>query len=356
MRQLISKQSLSIIHHAAGLAFGLALFGGDLAQAQTRSSSTPARNAGGVPVRIDGGPPARCINGSTDQVWLKLHRVVMTKKSEWWGLSANNQAQVVITVQVKTRPAATQTLSYPLSAKVNIRDYETGQVSLPVEYMLIDGLELKQKDADKKDVYYTGLGVDTTVINVKSAGALGATLSALAELTGSKKLPIPDTPYTQAAGYLLDFANKAVTNEINGQNADEKYATASLALAFDPDGNCNEDGQGFETTGVKAILMAEGNSNSPAYVPIDQVGDYCWTAETKPAFVLKAAKKVGGKNCADASYAALYKTITNNYVAYMLNKRTLGGHLGPSQARQDIQESKQLCDALNTEDCPAARP
>jgi hypothetical protein len=207
----------------------------------------------------------------------------------------------------------------------------------------------------QKDVYYTGLGIDTTVINVKSAGVAGAALSALAELTGSKKLPIPDTPYTQAAGYLLDFANKAVTNEINGQNADEKFATASLALVFDPDGNCNEDGQGFETNGVKAILMAEG-VNGPAYVPIDQVGDYCWTADTRPAFVLKAAKKVRGKDCSDASYATLYKTITNNYVAYSLWKRTIDGHLGPSQARQDIREAQQLCDALNAEDCPPAKP
>jgi hypothetical protein len=314
------------------------------------------KNNGGIPVRIFDGPTPRCINGSTDQVWLTLYRVVMTKKSGWF--TASNQAEIVVTVQVKTKPQSTQNLSYPLSSKVNIRDYDTGQVSLPVEYNLINGLNLKQKDSNGHDVVYTGLGVDTTVINVKSEGALGATLSALAQLTGSKKLPIPDTPYTQAAGYLLDFANTAVTNEINNQNADDKYTTASLALNFDPDGICNEpgpDGQGFESSGTKAILMAEGMTG-PGYVPIDAAGDYCWTAETAPVFVLKAAKKVTDKGCADRSYATLYKPVTNNYVAYFLQKRSPSTRLGAAEVQRDIAESKSLCQLLDVTDCLAANP
>jgi hypothetical protein len=316
------------------------------------------KNIGGVPIRIPDQPTPRCINGSTDQVWLTLYRVVMTKKSDWFGLTSSNQAEVVITVQVKTKPQSTQNLSYPLSSKVSIREYNTGQISLPVEYNLVSGLNLKQKDANGHDVIYTGFGVDTTVINVKSEGALGATLAALAQLTGSKKLPIPDTPYTQAAGYLLDFANTAVTNEIANQNADNKYTTAALAFNFDPDGLCNDsagDGQGFETSGTKAILMADGIPGD-GYVPIDAAGDYCWTAETRPVFVVKAAKKQGDKACTDLSYATLYKPITNNYVAYFLQKRTPAAHLGGQETVQrDIEESKTLCALLEVADCPAAK-
>ena len=312
------------------------------------------RNSGAVPVRISDAPTPQCINGSTDLVWLTLYRVIMTKKSGWF--SASNQAEIVVTVQVKTKPRSPQNLSYPLSSKVNIREFDTGQISLPVEYNLIDGLSLKQKDANGRDVFYTGLSVDTTVINVKSENALGATLTALSQLTGSKKLPIPETPYTQAAGYLLDFANTAVTNEINNQNADEKYTTAALALNFDPDGKCTEpgvDGQGFETSGTKAILMSEG-VQGPGYVPIEAVGDYCWTAETAPVFVLKAAKK-GATSCTDRSNASAYRPVTNNYVAYLLQKRTSSVHLGMSQTQGDIAESKALCQALNLSDCPAAK-
>jgi hypothetical protein len=245
---------------------------------------------GGIPIRIPDAPPAKCINASTDQIWLTLYRVIMTKRNGWF--SNSNQAEIISTVQVKTKPQSNQTLSYPLSSKVNIRDYQSGQISIPVEYAIVSGLNLKQKE-----VLYTGLAIDTTVINFRSENTLGATLSALSQLTGSKKLPIPDSPYTQAAGYLLDFANMAVTNDINSRNADDKYSTASLALNFDPDGSCaggGPDAQGFETTGTKAIVMGEGVPGD-GYVAITETGNYCWTAETTPAFVLKAARKVPGR-------------------------------------------------------------
>jgi hypothetical protein len=304
--------------------------------------------SGGIPIRITDGPTPKCINGSTDQVWLTLYRVVMTKKTGWF--AASNQAELVITVQVKTKPQSNQTLSYPLSSKVNTRDYPTGQVSIPVEYTIVSGLNLKQDN-----VFYTGLSVDTTVINFSSQSNLGATLSALAELTGNKKLPIPDSPYAQVAGYLLEFANTTITNEISNRNADDKYTTASLALNFDPDGSCADasgDGQGFETTGTKAIVMGEG-SPGDSYVPIDQVGNYCWTAETKPAFVLKAARKVPGRLlCTDPIYATLYKPITNNYLAYFLQKRSIAG--GKADVVEgDVADSKRLCSALNVTDCPS---
>jgi hypothetical protein len=320
---------------------------------QVNISSNVAPRSGGVPIRIPDAPVPRCINGSTDQIWLTLYRVVMTKKRGW--IVDSNQAEIIATVQVKTKPQSSQNLSYPLSNKVNIRDYQPGQISLPVEYSLVSGLSLKQKDAQNNDILYTGLGVDTTVINVKSESALGATLAALAQLTGSKKLPIPDSPYTQVAGYLLDFANTAVTNEIASQNADDKYTTASLALNFDPDGSCSDpgpEGLGFETTGTKAILMGEGVPGS-GFVPIEQAGDYCWTADTMPVFVLKAARKNRDKPCGDTSYDALYRSVTNNYVAYFLQKRSISRAV-VTAVQRDVAESKKLCDLLRVSDCPAA--
>jgi hypothetical protein len=310
---------------------------------------------GGVPVRIPDQPAPRCINGTTDQVWLTLYRVITMKKNGFF--SRENQAEIIIKVQVKTQPQVTPALSYPLSTTVNIRDYQVGQVSIPVEYTLVSGLGLKTSDANKKDVFYTGFGVDTTLVNLRSKGGLGSALQALADITGSNKLPIPDSPYTQAAGYLLDFANKAVTNDINSKNQDDKYSTASLALNFDPDGSCagsGPGGQGFETTGTKAIVMADGLPGD-MLVPIDQTGDFCWTADVLPSFVVKAVKKVGGTPCTDASYATKYKPITNDYVAFFLQKRAMPGHLGAdSVAKQDVKDSKALCDLLGINKCPAA--
>jgi hypothetical protein len=344
-------RTIALNHLAIASAFCIFAITPGFGQMSTSSNITPKN--GGVPIRIPDAPVPRCINGLTDQIWLTLYRVVMTKKRGW--IADSNQAEIIATVQVKTKPQSSQTLSYPLSNKVNIRDYQAGQISLPVEYSLVSGLNLKQKDAHNNEVLYTGLGVDTTVINVKSESALGATLSALAQLTGSKKLPIPDSPYAQAAGYLLDFANTAVTNEIANQNADDKYTTASLALNFDPDGSCSDpgpDGLGFETTGTKAILMGEGVPGN-SFVPIDQAGDFCWTAETRPVFVLEAARKVPAKPCGDPSYSALYKSVTNNYVAYFLQKRSIRPAV-TAAVQRDVAESKKLCDLLGVTDCPAA--
>lgn len=310
---------------------------------------------GAIPIRIPDSPTPRCINYNTDQVWLTLYRVVTTKKNGWF--TSQNQAEIVINVQVKTQPQSDKPLAFPLSNKVNIQNYGTGQISVPVEYTLVSGLALKA-GTTASPVYYTGFGVDTTLVNLSGKHGLGTALDALDQIVGSKKLPIPDNPISQAAGYLLDFANTAITNSITNQNAEDRYTTASLALNFDPDGTCagpSADGQGFETTGTKAILMADG-VQGPGYVPIDQTGSYCWTADTQPSFVLKATPKAGATPCSDASYSSKYLPVTNNYVAYFLQKRQVSGHLGASNAARDKQESKKLCDALGlTESCPAAK-
>lgn len=124
------------------------------------TSTCFAQQSGGIPVRIPDSPTPRCINYNTDQVWLTLYRVVTTKKSGW--LTSDNQAEIIINVQVKTQPQSDKPLAFPLSAKANIRNYGAGQVSIPVEYTLVSGLALKQGTGDKT-VSYTGFGLDTTL-------------------------------------------------------------------------------------------------------------------------------------------------------------------------------------------------
>ncbi len=188
---------------------------------------------------------------------------------------------------------------------------------------------------------------------------LGVAIDSLDTIVGSKKLPIPSDPYSTAAGYLLDFANKAISDSITSQNADDKIITASLDLKFSPDATCSSSptGDSFESTGTKAVLMSDGIQGS-GYVPINHVNDYCWTADIQPAFELKATPKVGGLACVDPSYAGKYLTVTNNYVAYFLQKRQIAPHLGgASIAARDKRDSLQLCKALNPSatvaTCPA---
>ena len=316
-----------------------------------------AQQQGGIPVRIDNEPDSKCINSATDKVWLTLYRVVESKKSGFF--SKENQAEIVVTVKVQSYPQAPQALSFPLSTKVNIRPYGNGQISLPVEYTLVSGLDLQQTSGGKT-VNYSGFSVDTTLVNVRSKGGLGSAIDALSSITGSNKLPIPDNPYSQAANYLLGFASKAIQNDIDAKNADDKLSTATLSMNFSSDSSCTSagvNGQGFESTGTKAILMASGNPGD-TLIPIDQTEQYCWAADVKPTFVLKAAKVVAGKACGDSSYNSLYKPVSNDYLAFFLQKQTkppahLGG--GPNRLRQqEIKDAKALCDLLGARSCPAA--
>jgi hypothetical protein len=323
----------------------------------TAGAEEGVRNSGGVPVRIPNGPNAECINRSTDQIWFTLYRVVETKTSGFF--NKENQAQIVLQVQLQSKPQSGQPLSFPLSTKINIRPYSKGQVSLPVEYTLINGLDLTKKDESNKSVEYTNLSVNTTLVNVKSRNGLGVALQALSDITGSNKLPIPDNPYTAAATYLMGVANKAVQADIDDKNADDKYPSSSLALNFSNNPSCSgtgPNGAGFETTGTKAVLMAEGEQGD-GYVPIDQVNNYCWTAELTPSFVLKAARIIDGKPCGDPSYNKSYKQVTNNFIAYFLQRQSKAGTppgFAPELLRQ-LSDNERLCELLGVSVCPAAK-
>src|SRR5690348_8823555 len=107
MPRRLSSQRKVVATWVACICIGFVLLG--ITPSVAQRTVPPPKNSGGVPVRIPDAPAPRCINGSTDQVWLTLYRVVMTKKSGWF---TANQAEIVITVQVKTKPQSPQNLSY----------------------------------------------------------------------------------------------------------------------------------------------------------------------------------------------------------------------------------------------------
>jgi hypothetical protein len=307
---------------------------------------------GGVVVRIPDGVVPRCVDGTHDRVWLTLYRVITNKSKGWF--TQDNAVEILITAQVKTDPQAAKPLTFPLATEARIKEYTTGQVSVPVEYTIVSGLNLTQDN-----VSYTGLGVDVTLLNQRGRNRLGAALEALTEITGSNKLPIPPSPFTQAATYLLDFANTAISKGIQQQNSEDKWKSASLALNFDPDGTCTGPGPGaggFETTGTKAIVMQDGIPGG-GYVDIGHTNEYCWSSEITPVFLVKVARKQPNVDCADPSYTSQYKELTNNYVAFYLQKRQMSGHLGLSATSdRDRNESIKRCEALGigASQCPGA--
>lgn len=335
----------------------------------TVAQSAMAQGEGGVPVRVlqltdDPSVQARCINPSKDRIWLTLRRVVTTRSKGWFTKDAD--VSVVINAHVQTDPPPSNPIAYPLAAKAKFGTVPTGQVSIPIEYTVVSGLVLSQneKNSTGNKVTYTGLGVDLTLLNTKQKNGLGTALQALADITSSSKLPIPASPYSQAATYLLGFANTAIDNSIKATNDNDKAVTGSLAFTFDPDGTCGgktPNGDDFESTGTKAFLSSDGNRNPTAgiaiYIDINQTSNFCWTAELTPSFVLKAAPKNGAVQCSDASYASKFLPVSNNYVAFFLNKREASKTLGPltGTALRDRQESLKRCKAngiTSAQACP----
>jgi hypothetical protein len=297
-------------------------------------SQVCSAQGGAVPVRIWNDPASsRCINGNSDVVWVTLRRVI-TDKSKGW-LKEDKSIAVMINASVKTQQSD-KPISFPLMAEETLRGFSNGQVSIPIEYTIVNGLRLKQGQTT-----YSGISLEMTLLNKQGRTKWGNALQALGEV--AKKLPVPSNPYSQGASYLLDFANSAVTKDIDAQNNDDKTKSAALALNFDPTGSCNvggPSGSDFERTGTIAVIQESGTQGD-GYVPVNQTNEYCWSAELTPAFVLKAAHKDGSKPCNSADYK--YRQVTNNYVGFFVNAITSTGKLGGASA--DRKDAIKRCEA-----------
>jgi hypothetical protein len=296
------------------------------------ASTLHAQNPGGVPIRIDDGTTPRCVDSSKDKVWLTLRRLITTRKVGWF--VKDNDVAVIINAQVKTDPQADKALTFPLTANVKFGDASGGQVSLPIEYPIVTGLKLTQDT-----VTYTGIGVEVTLVNAQDTTKLGTAIQALAKVTSSSKLPIPASPYIAGAGYVLNFANQAISDDLS--KTPDKSVAGALSFNFDPDGSCTSGD--FETTGTKAIVYGEGVAGD-GFIDIQHTDKYCFSASLTPVFTLRVAKKQATLACSDPSYSSKMVDVSNNYIGFFLNKRTSTPVTGPTPLSQrDREESLRRC-------------
>jgi hypothetical protein len=290
---------------------------------------------GGTIVRIPDGTSTRCIDPAHDKVWITLRRLITTRSSGWF--TKETSVAVIIKAKVTTQPGQGKAVEFPLMSEATFGDAPNGQVSLPIEYQVVSGLRL----ALPNEAYFDGVGIDLTLLNKRGKNRWGTALSTLKDVT--KGLPIPATPLTQAASYLMDFANKAVDKDIADQANDDKVKSATLALNFDPKARCSGD---FESTGTIAVIRAEGAAGQDR-IPVGKTNDYCWAADLTPAFLVKAAKKDPTFKCGDAHYNPLFRQIANNYVGFFVNAVGASGTSGPKPAAviRDEQMSVARCRA-----------
>ena len=273
----------------------------------------PGYAQGGVIVRIQDGAGSHCIDPSRERVWLMLRRLITHRAKQWF--TKDDSVAILINADVATDPPLGKRISYPLLSKATFAKYPTGQLSVPVEYSVVQNLHLSQEGHT-----IIGLSVELTLLNLRKRNGWGNALEALSEITD--KLPISGSPVAQAAGYLLEFTNSSVNKDLEDQELADKARSATLALNFDPTGTCLDNGEGgFEKTGTLAVIQSTGIEGA-GLIPVDRTNEYCWRAELQPAFVLKAAPKHGnvGVPCRDSEYSP----VTNDYVGFYLNARPVG--------------------------------
>jgi len=301
------------------------------------TSSTPAQVSGGKVVRVDDatGIAERCIDPYKDRVWLTLRSLTVSKSKQWF--TKDKDVSVVINAKVQTDPAPPTPISFPLMSVARFGEGPVGQVSVPIEYAVVSGLVLKQGT-----IIYSGIGAEITLVNIKDRNGLGSALQALDAITSSAKLPIPASPYTQAATYLTAFANSAVQKDIDAQK-DDKAVAGSVQFNFDPEGTCLAGD--FERTGTKAIIFSEGNQAELGYVDLAKIDQYCYRASLSPVFSLTVAHRPASGDCR-ILLNNQFKTVANNFVGLYLNKQTVSRVLGPSSSQEiDKRESLARCKA-----------
>jgi hypothetical protein len=296
------------------------------------ASAKLSAQSGGVAIRIDDRVASRCINGQKDRVWVVVRRVILEKTGNLF--TEDSSVALIVRATFRTDPAPAKQLRFPAIAEATLKDYSIGQVSIPIEYGVVEGMDLKQQH-----ITYAGFTLDLTVVNKRGKTGWGKALEALAEV--ANKLPLPPSPATEAGTYLLDFADKAIGNEVAAQDPQDAPRSASLVLEFDPSGQCATSN--FERTGTIAVLQATGTKGS-RYIDIDKTNEYCWDAEPRPSFVLKAASRRGKESCDTRRKDATgWYQVSNDYVAFVISAVASSRTLGPPP-EQDLSAAQRRCD------------
>jgi|GEM_PF-2035405 len=269
------------------------------------SSSFAVEAKGAVIIRIPDGASSRCINSSTDQVWLTLRRVILNKES---GLFTEDKyAGVIINTTISGKTGSkTEKVSFPRMIEADIESYSKGHgVSIPLEFGLLEGLQLKNENAS-----YLNVDFDFNIIKGKKRNAWGEALNGLVTIT--KNLPIPANPFAEGFQFFAGYANSLVESSVQQKQADN-IKQGNIKLSFSPNGQCRNTG--FESNGTIAVIYASPGLEKDGFFDITKTNDnsYCWATQLTPAFSLAYGKTAADGSCKEPI------TVRNDYFGFFVN-------------------------------------
>lgn len=278
--------------------------------------------SGAVIFRVPDGVSSRCINASTDQIWLTMRRIVLNKESRLF--TVDKYAGIVITTTIDGKTGGkTAKIAFPRMIEADIESYADGHgVSIPVEFGLLEGFQLKGEEGS-----YTNVDFDFNVVKGKKRNAWGDALNTLVKVT--KSLPLPVNPFAEGFKFFADYANAMVDSSIQ-QKEQDNIKQGTVKLSFSPGGQCSNDN--FESTGTIAVIYASPGSEAEGFVDIGRINDegYCWGTQLRPVFSIKFGRKDAGGVCKATT------SIRNDYYGFFLNALPISLADAPS-IRKDFQ-------------------
>lgn len=254
--------------------------------------------SGGVIIRVDDGQAQEfCVNGARDQIWVHLRRFIAPKDRNIFKEDASI-GMVIDTTITGDIGRNKNKINFPIAFQATVRGYQKGLVSIPVEKGILSGFAL-----NSDDTRYTQVDLSFRFLKIQEDTTIGRAIRSLTSVSEDFNLP------EQLFGASFQMYASVASSMIDNIFTDNRYSTkdplASIILAFDPTGRC--ENLLFERTGTKAVILGAEGRESDGIVDIDSMNGYCFEAELRPAFELWFWRRVGGICEARPQNAALLR-------------------------------------------------
>ncbi|MGH8165678.1 MAG: hypothetical protein ACREQ1_00470 [Woeseiaceae bacterium] len=250
-----------------------------------------------------------CINGKTDEIFVHLRSFVAGKDRNIFKEDASIGMVIDTTVSgdVRRQP---EKISFPIAFQATVRNYREGLVSIPIEKGILSGFALSDGDAR-----YSEVDLSFRFITVEEDTTIGRAIKSVASVTEDFSLP---TELFGASFQMYASVASSLIDNVFTNNRNSTDPLASIVLAFDPDGSC--DNLLFEKTGTKAVVMGAEGREQDGIVDIDQINSYCFQTELRPSFEVWFWKRAGGV-CPDRPADA--RQLRNPHFGFYVTARSI---------------------------------
>ena len=275
--------------------------------------STRAFAQGSTIVRIEDPSGSHCINALKEEVTVHVRRVFAQKTGGLF--TEDKRAGVSLTTRLtgKTRPTTgnpvNEEVKYPSVNLVTIADENRGRVSLPLEYQVASYLQLQQGKTSITDIH-----IDLTLAKVRGKSTFGEVLDVAGKAFAA--LPIPASPFTDAANKFLKFTNDAIDESTKGANS-EHFGKIDLAFNNEAESDIKKcASRGKERTGAVALLLGRGQKGVDLIPITNTEKNYCFSYSSINTYELLAGARKPNGTCPDSNK---YSGVANDYVMFLIS-------------------------------------